>query len=313
MYNLICGVSGQTLQHILITNENNGGGRNTMGQMQETRKKIVSKAIVAIIALSMVLPVSMLLTEAKPTETPFELSAPIVDTFYQQNDIINLANAQFDVKVGPQNLASELVIEKYDTKVSGFYLVKFNGAIDEYWVASLKAMGAKIGSYVPYNTYIVKMNADTMAQVQTLPYVRSVSIYQPAFRMQPSLLQGVTLQPGLQSADALSYISWNNLFQQASTMGLKKDLTTVTIMLQQGENPHDLAALISKSGGKILGITENSVRAEISKQGIQALAFVNNVEYIMPYFMPETMNAEGLPPAHPSGQWAFTATESLSE
>jgi hypothetical protein len=263
-----------------------------MGQMQENKTKIVSKAIVAIIALSMVLPVSILLVEAKPTSTPIELSAPIVDTFYKQNDIVRLANAQFDVKVGPQNLASELVIDKYDAKVSGYYLVKFNDAINEYWIASLKAMGAKIGSYVPYNTYLVKMNAETQVQVQNLPYVRSVSIYQPAFRMQSSLLQGVTLQPGMQSADALSYISWNNLYQQASIMGLKKDITAVTVMLQQGENPYDLAALILKAGGKVLGITENSVRAEISKQGIQALAFVNNVEYIMPYFMPEIMNAE---------------------
>ncbi|MDO9537857.1 MAG: S8 family serine peptidase, partial [Thermoplasmata archaeon] len=263
-----------------------------MGQMQEKNKKIVSKVIVAIITLAMVLPASMLLVNAKPTGKPFELSAPIVDTFYKQNDIINLANAQFDVKVGPQNLASELVIEKYDERVSGYYLVKFNDAIDEYWVASLKAMGAKIGSYVPYNTYIVKMNADTLAEVNNLPYVRSVSIYQPAFRMAASLLQGVTLQPGMQSADALSYISWNNLYEQASLMGLKKDITAVTIMLQEGENSYDLAALISKTGGKVLGITENSVRAEISRQGVQALAFVNNVEYILPYFENKIMLAD---------------------
>ncbi|MBU4143560.1 MAG: S8 family serine peptidase [Candidatus Thermoplasmatota archaeon] len=260
-----------------------------MGQMQEINRKIVSKVIVAIIALAMVLPVGFMLTEAEETGTPIELSAPISDTFYAQNDMIMMANAQFDVKTGPQGLAREMFIEKYDDRVSGYYLVKFDNAIDEYWVASLKAMGATIGSYVPYNTYIVKMNADTLAEVEDLPFVRSVSIYQPAFRVQQSLLQGVALQPGMQSASALKHIGWTNLWEQASPLGFKEDRTTVTIILHENENPNNLAALIGKTGGKVLAKTDNSLRAEISKQGLQALAFVNDVEYVMPYFANELM------------------------
>jgi hypothetical protein len=263
-----------------------------MGQMQENKKKIVSKVLVAIIALAMVLPVGFILTEAKETGTPFELSAPIVNTFYKNNDIISLANAEFDVRTGPQGLAQELVIDRYDDRVNGYYLVKFNDVIDEHWVASLKAMGATVGSYVPYNTYLVKMNADTLAEVEELPFVRSVSIYQPAFRVHPGLLNGVALQEGYEAADALEYIKWTNLFNQATIMGSPNQKTTVSIILHEGENPNNVAALIGKAGGKVLAMTDNSVRAEVSSSGIQALAFVNNVEYILPYFANEITLAD---------------------
>jgi serine protease AprX len=251
-----------------------------------------SKFSVALIAFALSLPAGLVFSENASSDISHPTIIPPANTFYKQNDMIVLAAAQFDVKVGPQNLASELVIDRYDDRVSGWYLVKFNDAIDEYWVASLKAMGANIGSYVPYNTYMVKMDADTMAQVQELPFVRSVSIYQPAYKVDPTLFQGVTLKQGLQSADALSFINYNTLYEQASTIGTKSDITQVSIYLQQGENPYNLAALISKHNGKVLAMTDNSVRAEISKQGMQTLAFVNNIEYIMPYYMPVPLLAD---------------------
>gem|GEM_PF-1912562 len=244
-----------------------------------------SKFTVIILAFTMLLPVGFVISEQDDSNGSQPMNVPQANGFYKQNDMIMLANEMFDMRNGPRNLPTELSVQKYDDRVSGYYLVKFQDVANDYWLASLESLGAKVGSYVPYNTYMVRMDARTLAEVQTLPYVRNVAIYQPQFKALIELLDGVELKSGLSSADSLDFISWTNLFEQAKSIGSEKDRIVVTITLQDNENPYNLAALIGKTGGKVLGITDSSVRAEVSRQGIQALTFVNEVQYIMPYFL----------------------------
>jgi hypothetical protein len=54
-----------------------------MGIEDEKNIKIVSKVTVVIVALAMILPVSLILAGAQPSESPIENSAPVTSSFYE--------------------------------------------------------------------------------------------------------------------------------------------------------------------------------------------------------------------------------------
>ncbi|MFH0816484.1 MAG: S8 family serine peptidase, partial [Methanobacteriota archaeon] len=261
---------------------------------KENRKKIVSQGLVIALVVAMVLSAGAFVAWGTRTETNSEpLRAPS-NTYYKGNRMIMLGQNAFDSRMGLTGVPETMKIASYDQRVKGYYLVQFNDVVDEMWVAQIKAAGGKVGAYVPVNAYMVKMSADTKAVVEAMPSVQYVGIYQPAFKIQGSLLNGAELKSGMICGDALNFINWENLYQQAKSLALGSDNVQVTIMLQDGENPHNVAAMIQKAGGKVLGVSEssNSVRAEVSHDGIRALAYVNNVQYVLPYFPSEVMLAD---------------------
>lgn len=69
------------------------------------------------------------------------------------------------------------------------YLVQFaTQPLDEYRDALLR-LGATIYNYIPDNAYIVRMDDETKERVEALPYVRWVGRFEPAYRLDPKLLQ----------------------------------------------------------------------------------------------------------------------------
>lgn len=252
-------------------------------------KKFVSKVLATVIALAFLLPLGLMITVGENPGEPVAKQAPITDDFYIENPNIRLSEASFDINQGPQGLPSELMIEKYGSQVDGWYIVQFNNAIDPTWTPRLRQLGAEIGDYVPHNAFMVKMSHETKAKVENLDFVQYVGIYQPAFKIPSPLVKEIPLQRNLFSEDALAFIKWENLFDKAKVIGEGTETMEVTVQVHEGENPHNVAALISKAGGRLIGTSKTSgtVRAEVSMAGLQTLAFVNNVEYIQPYYMPE--------------------------
>lgn len=76
---------------------------------------------------------------------------------------------------------------------SGQYLVQFAGPVEEAWLDSLKGTGARIVSYVPYNSYVVRANAAAASALQGLKgqsFVRFLGNYEPGFRLSPEVRAG---------------------------------------------------------------------------------------------------------------------------
>jgi len=246
-----------------------------------------ARVIVLFIAMIFIMPVSLVITGTEPSEMPITHDITEVN-FYEGNTQIQLAAAQFDINVGPQNLDSRLCINEYDSRVDGYYIVQFDGPVKQMWKAQLHQIGAHIGSYVPYNAFVFKMSEKVKDQVENHEHVQYVGIYQPAYKLPPELAGDLPFREGLNVADSLDIINYQTLWEKAKVIGegVKR---TVSITLHENENPYNVAALIGKTGGKIIDISEtaNLVRAEVSEQGIQALAYVNEVEFVMPYFNPE--------------------------
>ena len=80
----------------------------------------------------------------------------------------------------------------------GVYIVQFvTQPLKEYRDA-ITALGGKTYIYLPNHSYIVKMNAATRQSVENLPFVRWVGAYQPAYKLEEALNEGVanrSLQP----------------------------------------------------------------------------------------------------------------------
>jgi uncharacterized repeat protein (TIGR01451 family) len=106
---------------------------------------------------------------------------------------LRLAAGVFDPVLEPASdlLPQGLTLDAYPTGVEGYYIVQFDGPILPEWKVALEKTGARIFDYIPDFGFVVKMGAQTRAVAEELPHVRWVGLYQPGFRLEPSLFGGV--------------------------------------------------------------------------------------------------------------------------
>jgi subtilisin-like proprotein convertase family protein len=69
-------------------------------------------------------------------------------------------------------------------------LVQFHGPVKDRWLASLRATGAFVVSYVANNAYVVLVDGQSYAAVEQLrekPYVLAIASYEPTYKLRPEL------------------------------------------------------------------------------------------------------------------------------
>ncbi len=279
-----------------------GGGPRM--EKEWKKKRIVSRAIIVAIALIMILPgVSVLLTDNGAGNVQ---SQQVIDRyhmppalFYKGNSELKLGPYSFDTAKGA-NVPDVLKIDAYPAGVKGYYLVQLNDRVTQDMKAKLEATGAKVGDYVPYNAFVVKMSPQVKDRVASLPFVQSINIYQPQFKASPELwdLTGVLNDPVAPQilTDSLSDINLQSTWDAAKTLGIPGDRVSIKVHTEPGESPYDIAALISKGGGHITDISKGTnggfVTAEVNPQGIPVLAYLNSVAYIEPWVAHTIMMAD---------------------
>ncbi len=65
--------------------------------------------------------------------------------------------------------------------------MQFSGPVEALWLEQVAALGGEVVGYIPNNTHIVRMAPSTVAAVQSLPSVRWVGPYRPAYKVAPEL------------------------------------------------------------------------------------------------------------------------------
>ncbi|MGC2424067.1 MAG: S8 family serine peptidase [Nitrospirota bacterium] len=70
---------------------------------------------------------------------------------------------------------------------NNFYILQFDGPVQEDWLNNLKAMGVQFYSYIPENAYIVKMSPELHSAVLFKPHVQYVGEYRPEYKTPASL------------------------------------------------------------------------------------------------------------------------------
>jgi len=92
-------------------------------------------------------------------------------------------NATIDISEGFNVIPQDWL----DTKESsGYYLVHFKDRIQPTWKTGIATYG-EIKSYIPYNTYLVKLDLENVASVTTLQYVDWIGYYQPYFKVDQTI------------------------------------------------------------------------------------------------------------------------------
>lgn len=96
---------------------------------------------------------------------------------------------EFDPLSDPQNVPDGLAAKNVPGRIA--YIVQFKTQpLDEYR-NGLRSAGAEIFTYLPNNAYIVHLESTAVERVSSLPYVRWIGRYQPAYKLDEELLSGL--------------------------------------------------------------------------------------------------------------------------
>jgi len=189
-----------------------------------------------------------------------DLSDALQDAVLAPTDpdtLLHFRAVTFDPLAGPPPVREALLTEV----PSGYWVVQLNGAPQAGSLASLEAVGATLYGYVHSNAYLAKMDEPTADTLRSMPDVRWVGIYQPAFKF---------------PADPAS---WGDA-----------PLDVVALLF---ERPRDLEERIAEAGGSVLTATDLAVRVRIDSGGAEALGFVPEIQFVEPEHQRVPLNDVG--------------------
>ncbi|MCL5996832.1 MAG: S8 family serine peptidase [Chloroflexi bacterium] len=96
---------------------------------------------------------------------------------------IHLANSSFDPLQDVPAANSELMYSAADVAGSATYLVQFNGPVLPEWKQAVLDAGGLLGNYIPDNAFLVRLTDAAKSRLQTLPFVRWIGVYHPAYKL----------------------------------------------------------------------------------------------------------------------------------
>jgi uncharacterized repeat protein (TIGR01451 family) len=121
-------------------------------------------------------------SEEKPAELQGNSADQAKEPIY-----LYLAAGAFDPLQGLPSLPPQLAYSTDEAAAAGAYIVQLSGPVHEAWKGALEQAGAQLGGYLPDYAFVVGMTVEAKAQVEALPFVRWVGVYEPAYRLSPSI------------------------------------------------------------------------------------------------------------------------------
>jgi subtilisin family serine protease len=193
--------------------------------------------------------------------------------FDSQGPYIYLANYTFDPlsEATPHSLPPDLTLRDYLSSEEGYYLVQFDGPIQPAGREAIVAAGARIFDYIPDFAFVVKMSDTTKAVIEAMDMVRWVGVYQPGYRIAPSLMDARA-----SAGDA--------------------EVVDVVVIVFEGEDMAVITEQLREKGGTILDATKThwkgKVRVQIPRSQINAVSHLSGVKWIEPSPEWELLNNE---------------------
>jgi hypothetical protein len=176
---------------------------------------------------------------------PLPLSSPL---------FIRLKAATFDPLREEPNFPPDLRISSYPEGETGFYIVQFSGPVRPEWKEQIRELGGILSWYIPDYAFLVRMYPSVKTRIQSLPFVRWVGIYQPAYKIHPHLLDGGMAEP-----------------------------ITVYILTSSVDSLNSISSKIGALGGKVLAVAALMIKAQVRASEISGLAAMNDVIWIEPW------------------------------
>jgi hypothetical protein len=180
---------------------------------------------------------------------------------------IELTNGyRFDPLAAPPAIPAGLLAAPLHDGETGAFLVQFKGPIRAEQREALVAEGAALVTYVPNNTFVVRMTPDARARVTALPFVRWVGAYEPAFKL--------SHQPAMQSITGPGRL---------------------TVLLYPDADLGVARTALAAMGGKVTEATDSGrnklLKVEMDMGRVMELARRGDVAWIEPTLELHTMNA----------------------
>ncbi len=176
---------------------------------------------------------------------------------------ISFANGfVIDTRAGEPNLPAGLATQASPGEV-GYYIIQFEGPIRREWVRGLERSGIRAFGYLPNYAMLGRLSEKQRDLVRSLPGVRWVGLFQPAYKLQQALLDA-------------------NGFQE------------IVIQLMPGETGEAVEELIRTGGGAVIeALTTRfatTVRAGIAANRIPAIARLPEVLWVQKWVPADICN-----------------------
>jgi hypothetical protein len=181
----------------------------------------------------------------------------------EEVNYVSFANGiVIDTRVGEPNLPAGLATQTAPGFV-GYYIIQFEGPIRREWVRELERNGISAFGYLPNYAMLGRLSEEQRDLVRSLPGVRWVGLFQPAYKLQQALLDA-------------------NGFEE------------VTIQLMPGETGEAVEELIKANGGTVVeALTTGfatTVRAGIAASHLPEIARLQEVFWVEKWVAPEICN-----------------------
>ncbi|WP_406661021.1 PGF-pre-PGF domain-containing protein [Methanolobus sp. ZRKC3] len=150
-----------------------------------------------------------------------------------------------------------------------YYIVQFNGPVNDIWKDEVRNTGAAIFNYVPNNAFIIRMNSTIKAQVYLLDNVKWIGEYKPSYKYVPEILDD------------------ENIYASGAKMETKD---TFHVLLFSSSDNEKVTSSIEAIEGDIHSNSGNVIKVQIPKDRIYDIASINGVSWIEEYTQPTIKN-----------------------
>ncbi|MGW8250158.1 MAG: hypothetical protein ACWGO1_05915, partial [Anaerolineales bacterium] len=152
-------------------------------------------------------------------------------------------------------------------------LVQFSGPVLPEWKAAVEATGARLYDYIPDYAFLTRLDAATAESLRSLPFVRWVGAYHPAYRVPASL--------AAQSASAEA----------------GQGLLELNVQALPDTDLDWLASQVTALGGSVQEKSEGDLasllRVALPAGQVQSLAALDSVVWVEPYIPMTILNDVG--------------------
>jgi hypothetical protein len=184
---------------------------------------------------------------------------------------IRLQYETFDPLTAEPRIPDELRLD-VSLETGGLYLVQFDGPVQADWKRAVEAAGARLYAYIPDYAFICGLDGTGLESLRTLPHVRWVGAYQPAYRLaevlrKPALLEATTI------LDLVVVLA-----SRTDLHGFTGQVTELSGELVQAE--------ASAAGAEFSQVQ----RLELPAASLSSLAALDEVLWIEPYASPVVLN-----------------------
>lgn len=203
-------------------------------------------------------------------------SADNIETFTPepiQGDgiLISMVNRQFDpLDESPilfSNANSNLL---YNEPVE-YQLIQFGGPVEEDWIESVEELGVTLLKYIPDYSFIARTPLDKHGAITNVESVRWLGPYHPFYKLDPSLLSTLLLDPSLHK----------------DILGEKANYTVMILDTAEGAR-NGFKADVEKLGGEFdendleLALESGMVQISLSPDELEKVSRLPVVEWIQP-------------------------------